>query len=403
MSIKNILLSVLLIIGLLANGQERPNFNPDSTFFKARELAFSGQRSQARDSLEKILKIYPEYLDVELLMAKTYSWDTDYDVARALFNKLTSKEKYNHELWLATVKNELYAKRYGLALGLANKALKYFPKDETILSLKKNAAKKVEGKHEIYEVLKKENSSQAVKNGIALRSEIQVFDQFFESFYTTTLEYQRNTTFGAILPRINYSERFNIKGTQFELDVYPKFSKKLHGYLNYGYSDDIIFPRHRAGAELFLQLPLAMETSLGIRYLDFEASSATIYTGSFGVYTGNYYFSARPFLAHSEGDWGFSASLLARKYLKNAQNFLGANLSYGINAESNQFFNGDILLAESLIYLSSLQVQLSYQFTGKLNQGSLQTSLNLSRQEVPFSANEFVHSATIGIQYKFNF
>lgn len=398
---------ICLLFGLLAMvcvfGQEHNTFNADSTFFNARMIAFSGERAIARDSLKKILQKYPEYLDVEVFYAKTLSWDGRYDEARDLFNKLTSGEKHNRELWLASIKNELYAERYSLVLGLSNKALQYFPDDAKINELQRDAAKKVQGEYEIYEVLKKENSAQAVKNSIAMSSEVQAFDKYIDPFFKSSLQYKRNTKIGAVIPRVNYVERFNLKGVQYELDMYPRISKKLHGYLNYGYSEASILPRQRLGAELYIQLPLAMEASLGVRHLAFEELNTTIYTGSFGLYTGNYYFSLRPYLSYAEGDIGFAGNILARKYLKNAQNYLGLNLTYGINAENNQFFNNDVLLAESLVYLSSAQLKLSYQFTGRSNMGSFQTSLSFSRQEVPFSPNEFVHSASIGLQYQFNF
>lgn len=397
------LLLLLIISSFRLQAQSEGQFNPDSTFYMARQLAFDGKREEARDSLQKILEKYPNHLDAKLLTAKTLSWDKSYDKARRHFNELTSIEKYNQELWLATIKNELYAERYHLVLGLANKALDYLPEDEAIKSLRKNAVKKIEGAQEIYEELKKENSSLSVENAIAVQTGVQAFDKYFQPFYNTTIEYQRNTKIGAVLPRLTYANRFDLEGTQLELDFYPRISKKLHGYFNYGYSNAAIFPNHRIGGEVYMQLPKAMETSMGLRYLNFDDQQVFIYTGSYGLYSGNYYFSLRPYVSYAEGDLGFSGSLVGRKYLKNAQNFLGLNLSYGINAENNQFFNGDRLLAESLIYLSSLNLNFSYQFTGKNNLGSFQTSLNLTKQEVPFLPNEFVHSATIGLQYKFNF
>ena len=382
--IKPLCLFLWLLAMVCVSGQERNTFNPDSTFLNARMIAFSGERAIARDSLNKILQKYPEYLDVEVFYAKTLSWDEQYDEARGLFNKLTSREKNNRELWLATIKNELYANRYPLVLGLANKALQYFPNDAEFKAFQKDAAKRVQGEYEIYEVLKKENSSQAVKNSVSISSEVQAFDRYFSPFYRNTVEYQRNTKFGAVIPRVNYVERFSLEGVQFELDIYPRLSKKLHGYFNYGYSEATILPKNRLGAELYLQLPMAMEASVGVRHLAFEQQDATIFTGSFGLYTGNYYFSFRPFVSYAEEDIGFAGNILARKYLKNAQSYLGLNLTYGINAENNQFFNDDVLLAESLVYLSSAQLKLSYQFTGRSNTGSFQTSMSFSRQEVPF-------------------
>ena len=94
------------------------NGDPDRSFFIARDLAFNGQRTVARDTLNKILAKYPDYSDVRNLLASTYSWDGNYEVARAHFNRITSIDRKNKEAWVAAIKNELYAKEYYLALGL---------------------------------------------------------------------------------------------------------------------------------------------------------------------------------------------------------------------------------------------------------------------------------------------
>jgi hypothetical protein len=64
--------------------------NPDNSFFVARDLAFEGHHSIARDTLRLILSKYPDYTDVRNLLAKTYSWDGNHNEARKHFNKITS-------------------------------------------------------------------------------------------------------------------------------------------------------------------------------------------------------------------------------------------------------------------------------------------------------------------------
>ncbi|GGG44862.1 hypothetical protein GCM10011414_13020 [Croceivirga lutea] len=396
---------ILITLFFLSNafGQETVAFNADSLFLKARSLAFNNQRVEARDSLQKLLEVYPEYVDAELLLAKTLSWDGDYAQARKHFNRLTSKEKKSQELWVAAVKNEIYAENHAIALGLANKALTHIKNDPELTSLKHNSVSQIYKDYEIYEVLKTENAETDEKNSFSVTSTATVFDKTFDPFYEMKVAYARKAKWGVLIPRITYAERFDIQGYQFEVDAYPTFSKKLHGYLNYGFSDQIIFPKHRIGAELYSELPKAREASLGLRHLRFNEVNTTIITGSYGLYTGNWYFSGRPFVSFGNDDVGFAGSLLARKYFKDANNYLDVNFTYGIDVDNNQFFARGQLLAESVTYLSTQRLRFAYQFTLVDKVNSINTSLNLSRQELPFSPNDFVFSATVGLQYKFQF
>jgi len=135
---------ILMLCGSFAVAQEVAYAgNPDESFFTARDLAFEGKRAVARDTLQKVLAKYPDYADVRNLLASTYSWDGEYETARAHFNKITSVERKNKEAWIASVKNELYAEEYYIALGLANKALIYLPNDaDLFISIKRTCRRK---------------------------------------------------------------------------------------------------------------------------------------------------------------------------------------------------------------------------------------------------------------------
>ncbi|MEX0272793.1 MAG: tetratricopeptide repeat protein, partial [Flavobacteriaceae bacterium] len=110
--------------------------NPDVSFLKARDMAFTGNREGARDTLLQILTKYPNYADVRNLLGKTYSWDGMYDKARSEFNKVTSREPKNREAWMAAINNERYAGNHSIAMGLANKALSRVPNDLELMALR---------------------------------------------------------------------------------------------------------------------------------------------------------------------------------------------------------------------------------------------------------------------------
>ncbi|MBT8320576.1 MAG: YaiO family outer membrane beta-barrel protein [Eudoraea sp.] len=406
MKIKVYMLIVVLISSFDLMAQEYSfSGDPDISFSTAREMAFSGNHQGARDTLKSILSRYPDYTDVRSLLAKTYSWDGAYDDARLQFNRITSKERQNKEVWIAAVKNEIYAENEHIALGLVNKALIHLPDEATLVSLKADVVYRIKKKQELPNPSddKKGAEIKPTKNRLEFGNAIDVFDSFYEPMLYASVAYIRETGFGKLIPRINYSNRFNTNGLQYELDVYPKFSKKLHGYLNYGYSSDAIYPTHRAGAELYMNLPKAVEISAGMRYLDFANNSTTILTGSVGLYRGDYYFSLRPYVTPSNNQTGFSGNLLGRKYFKNKYHYLGVNLGVGYAPELRQLSANNVLLAETLFFIESQQILLEYQFTSGDQEHRYRANLGITRQEYIPSPGSFFWAFSAGMQYQLAF
>lgn len=399
------LLFLMMVICLFETlpAQENKVFDADQAFLDARDIAFSGNYESARSSLKELLTDYPDYIDAELLIAKTLSWDKDYDTARKHFNRITSKEKLRKDIWVATIKNEIYANNLNIALGLSYKALVHISDDE-ITGLKASIEKKIEESREIYEQLQEKNKNEDKTNAISVASQIQVFDQIFEPFYQSTIGYHKKTKYGTIIPKVTFAQRFKQNALQFELDAYPKFSKNMHGYFNYGYSNAAVLPTHRAGAELYKELPKALEMSLGARFLTFTDDAVTILTGSFGMYKGNYYLSARPYISpRKNGETGFAFTLLGRKYLRDGDNYFGVTLGYGMNGDANQLVANGQLLAETLVYLESQQLLLEHQFTAKNNPNKYKINLGLQRQELEFDSGNFAISVTAGLSYQLKF
>ena len=403
--IRHILIIALLCSLTTLQGQAYSyNGDPDASYFTARELAFAGNRSDARDTLTQVLSRYPEYTDVQCLLAKTYSWDQEFDIARAQFNQITSKEKGNKEVWVAAIKNEQYAANLYIALGLANKALVYLKEDSEISALKTNILAQIADTQLLQNKLKATKLAEESKQAFTLYTEGEVFDQVLDPMYYGAFEFKKNTKWGVLLPRLNFNRRFNINGVQAELDAYPKISKSLSGYFNYGFSNSEIFPRHRVGAEVIKELPNAMEASVGLRHLSFATDNATILTGSFGLYRGNYYASIRPFVVpNALKGVSLSGSLLVRRYLKDGNNYLGMNLGYGFDTEMNQFIVDGELLAQTLLFLESQRLRFQYQFTSKNFGNQYLASIGVNRQELAFSSGEFFLSVTAGIAYQVKF
>ena len=140
-------------------------------------------------------------------------------------------------------------------------------------------------------------SAEAPKDGSEYKASLVLnrddFDQGFDSWNQASFSLARRFSMGSVIARANQATRFNVNGTQLEVDAYPKFREGTYAYFNVGYSSSSIFPEFRYGAEIFQSLADAWETSLGFRYLEFKSSKITIYTGTVGKYVGDYYFLFR--------------------------------------------------------------------------------------------------------------
>lgn len=382
--------------------------DPDASLQRAMALAFEGNRVEARDTLTNILTAYPDYTDVRSLLAKTYSWDGNYDEARKQFNRITSEERQHKEVWIAAIRNEMFADNFYLALGLANKALLYLTQDDDLVKLRSEILEKLEGiKEPTTASSTSENTVEEVKkykNSVTLFSSADVFDVVFDPMFYSGLEFMHETSLGKIIPRINYSNRFDIDGIQYELDLYPKISKSLYAYLNYGYSQSEIYPTHRFGGDLYANLPKGVEVSLGARYLSFIESNVTIYTGSVGLYKGNYYFSLRPYVTpRNNNTTGISGILMARKYLKDANNFIGLSGGMGFLPEFRQFLANSKLIAETVLFVESQQLMLEYQFSFKDNPSLYRVNLGMTRQELVFASGNYFYAVSAGLRYQVRF
>lgn len=382
-------------IPVLLNGQEQAgNYDPDRAFEFARELAHNGNYGSARDTLEAILADYPDYSDVENLLAKTYSWEGEYETARRHFNRITSRDRKQIEVWEASIRNEVYAGNLSLAIGLAGKGLHYMPGNARLQELQSQLMEQAKNPSTV-------ESQKQLRHFIAFDNAVEVFDQEFEPMVYTQLEYQYTGEWGKIIPRLNYNYRFEISGLQYELDAYPKIGKRMSAYLNYGYSEAEIFPAHRAGGELYYEIKEGREVSLGARYLDFRTTEATLVTASLGCYWGNNFLSARPFVSlFKDRQPGFSGNVLYRRYLKDANTYFGVRGIYGFNPELRQFRSGDVLLAETLLFVESQEVQFEYQFALSGGKHRYRAQLGVSRQEFVSEAGSFFWVLRGGIRYQ---
>lgn len=149
------------------------------------------------------------------------------------------------------------------------------------------------------------------------------FSQTLSNWHLGSLSLTRAFPFGSIGGRLNLARRFDQTAAQFEVDAYPNFGKGSYAYLSAGFSSqEGIFPKFRFGGEYYQNLSGGFEASAGIRYLRFNSSSVTSFTGSVGKYHKNYWVSFRPYFSPSLEGASVSGYLTVPRYFSEAEDYL---------------------------------------------------------------------------------
>jgi len=362
----NLLWSAILVAGLFSELAAQ-------TYDEARNFAFSGERAKARNICKQILS-EGFNSDVALLLGRTYAWDGLYDSARVVFNEVLMQKPNNMEALDALSDVEYWAENYDKAVEYCDAAIQNDPADESFVLKKARILYTSEAYEKAVNVLEDylhENPGNAefirklqdyrldlMKNKIKVNYTVDFFEKDFnrDPWQIMALSYSRKTKLGSVIARANYANRFGNKGFQYEVDAYPKFTKSSYVYLNYGFSENSLFPKNRYGMEWYQNLPNAFEASLGLRLLQFSDSYVDIYTATIGKYAGDYWVSLRSYVTPDTTGTSVSGSLQIRRYFSDPENYVGLKIGYGVSPDENR----DILDSAQRLNLKKGSVRLDY-------------------------------------------
>lgn len=402
-----ITLLFFLTISWSLNAQDWKDLDPDELFSMARKEVFAGNKAEGREKLRYILEKSPGYDDVKVFLAKSYSWDGLYEVARTELQVILKKNPSHRDAIYALVDVELWSRNFNDALVVIQQAMREHPGDENLLFKEARAlAFLARNKEALLTLEKLLEIAPAHKTGTALYDSIrfqshlytagvtfgtEFFSRVFDPSYYITAQLSRRNSWGSSHIRFNHAKRFDSYGSQFEVDLYPRISKSIYSYLNYGYSGSVLFPEGRIGAELFFKLPKDMETSAGVRHMRFDHDTKIMmYTGSVGWYVGNYWLSIRPFITrdHATGT-SVSATMFSRRYFKHAENYLELNAGVGFSPDLRRMQNATGLSENEIYLLKSQRVGLACQKV-LCTTWTINLSVDVARQELGFGHDEYV-------------
>ncbi|MCK5028372.1 MAG: YaiO family outer membrane beta-barrel protein [Bacteroidales bacterium] len=401
--------------------------NIDSLFNEARNLAFNSSREEAREVCNQILEIKPSYLDAAILKGRTFAWDKMYDSAFVSFQHVFS---YNvgHKDGLSAMSDALmWSGDYKEALKFSNIGISFHPthqdfyiKKATIL-LKMNEKEKAKkalsqvldlnpSNEKALAILKKENQ-RLMLSKIEVVHDFEFFQEpYIRRRHLTYISYANKTPIGSIIARLYVNDIVkdnehiyqNELGYQAELTAYPKIANGLYSYVSYGYGFNRLFPKHRAGFELFKSLPWSLETSLGFRYMQFISSTDSskkdifVLTGSLGKYYKNFWFSFRPFITPKDVGVSQSYFLIIRYYLSSADRYIFLQSGIGSTPDES---SGDLVDYE-LYKLDKKKIKIGYEGPVK-DRWTIKARLGYEYTEYDTQKFRDQWNITLGFNYKF--
>ncbi|MFK7904207.1 MAG: YaiO family outer membrane beta-barrel protein [Chitinophagales bacterium] len=282
------LFSILSCINLTAQ------VDTDALFEEAKTTAYAKDYAKAIEQLEKVIELQQQHFDAKLMLARVLAWD----------------------------------KKYTLSLEKTASLLSEYPDNKEALELK-----------ETVEKWKDASEAEDFNEHIQLAYNLDFLMSSPVRWQFVSIEYFREIPDMPLSVRLNHTNRFDLKATQFEVEIYPKFSKRNYAFLSLAYSSSSLFADYTLAASVFHNLKDNLEVEGGFRYILFD-SNTPIFAGilSLGQYTNNIWVNYRFSLIKAGQINGQTHLFRVRKYLQNEQNYLFADVTVGTTERDLQAF-----------------------------------------------------------------
>jgi YaiO family outer membrane protein len=348
-----IILFTGILVSLLSGSAfvySQENVNPEEQYAKIRTLAFSGDYAAAVDSARKLLKAYPSYGDVRILLGRVLAWQKKYDEAAAVIDTLLKTDPTNADALSAR-------------------------KDITLWS-KVNTPVSTDARVGYY------------------------FDYFNEPYYRLWQVFSAGVghrfKFGpaaAYLNVGNLAQHDPLPGAteyQIEAEAYPKLSSSNYAFLSYAYSPGPYFPKHRGTVEIWQILPKGFEVAAGLNYYYFDRS---VYIGivSLEKYIKKFWLSGTCYVYFKDEGPTTSFYLNVRRYF-NDFNYL--QLTLGTGTAPDEPFD----IHEDILRLKANSVRIAYN-TKIVNRLMLRVGAGYSREKYAESLSRDRYEGSVNLIY----
>ncbi|QJW91209.1 YaiO family outer membrane beta-barrel protein [Spirosoma taeanense] len=366
-----------LLLRLFASAQSGPG--SDDLFKQARQAAFDNKDyARAIALCQQALKQSPDYAEIRTFMGRLYTWSDKLPEARQQFSLVLQKDSTNKDALSAATDLEFWNDNPSQALVYCNTALRHYPADPDLLLKKARVLNDLKQTSEAYTVaaqLLRSNPDNAdaraladrlkwaaSRNMISVGYDYLYFDRNYNDalhknpWSLANISYGRSTRLGTVTGRLNYAKRFGSTGFQGELDAYPHINNTFYSYLNVGFSgSEPVFPRFRAGASLYANLPKSFEAEVGFRYLKFT-DETWIYTVSASKYIKSFWLNLRTYLVPNNSDLSQTYIGTVRYYYGTADDFIALAGGTGISPDEAR----NVLLGQDVRKLASQRASIEF-------------------------------------------
>lgn len=209
------------------------------------------------------------------------------------------------------------------------------------------------------------------------------------------LSYIRSEEFGTLVGRVNYADRNNLTGYQFEIEAYPTHNKS-YSYINMAYANSIVFPKFRFSYSYFLPYK-TWETEIGLRYLSNVGDHFLGFTAALGKYFGPYWLNIKTFVTPNDEKLANSYVLSGRYYLNgSSDDYFTAIAGYGFSPDDR----GRNFEIDNRLNMESIRFTIGYQRTlWRTNVLGIFGTFNHQKYEQNIKRNEY--EAAVAFRHKF--
>lgn len=341
--------------------------NADSLFRAAQSTAEAKSYTEARSILQSILAADPSYLDAELLLARTYLWEQQFEIGLQKALSLAVVHPKNQEIRLIIFDALLWSGKNDSALVVFQHLPNEFKTDPQIRFIEARIYHALERYDQSFKCterlitqypeiqglrkLHEQNIYKTQKQHLVADYQFSTFDDLIPNWHWLSLEYGRQLKQGPLLFRITQISRFNLPATQLEIEHYPRLNEKNYLYAGLGIAQGVLFPSYRLGFEWFNVVRPSWEVSAGLRHQQFSEAPVTSFTAALSKYHKHYWFSVRPFFIPTAGNLYLTYNVQARRYFKSSRHWLGITSGIGNSPDMDFRLNTPTEQSANQIYL----------------------------------------------------
>ena len=405
-------LLILLLSVSFCHAQEMTD--PDSLYDRARHQAFENKDYQrAIDLMEDAVKKAPDYLELQVFLARLFIWSDQSEKARDLLEALYMEHDGQLEVIHVLAQLEYWEGNYKRALMILEGTTAENGNAMEMMLLKANilrASKKYKEAGNLLQALliKYPKATEArlllqrlailtSKNELRASYDFVSFpDRFDRPWHLTGIEVVRNTRVGPLIAGVNYAQRFGNEGTQYKIEMYPRLSETFYAYIGGALAGKSgVFPKYRGGFSLFANLPASVEADIGFRLLHFSTDILS-YTGSIGTYIDSFWFNFRVFVSPLENGTSNSYALTVRHYFGGVDDYLSLRLGTGYSPDDA---TDNILLANQ----TKLNTRTAALGLRKLISNRHVLLLRAAYERIEYAPDSKGDQFTLGLGYIFRF